>query len=158
MSVEELGFADRAIQPTVGAHKHIFLENNLSPAVEARLTDVMQRLRAAWIAGPALIWSDIHPINEMPLREFEKRVATTLRQGFFEFSQFLSGFEVLLLQAHQLRVVREEAVLGLEQLLVDLTHRNGDLVEISKANRRLAELLCSCDCCRSDGNKTVVHE
>lgn len=157
MSIENLSLADRTHQPTVGPHGEVPLKNCLSPIVEARLTDVVLRLRGSWIDGPAQLWGDIHPICQMPLGEFEKRVATTLRQGFFEFSQFLAGFEVLLLQSHQLGVVSEEAVLGLEKLVVDLAHRNGDLVEVPQADSRLSNFLCRRNCGSGDADEGVVH-
>ena len=132
-------------------------QHTLDPLVEARLTKVVQGLRESWIAHMARFWGDIHPIDKVASGQLEKRIATTLSDGFFQFSQFLCGFEVLTLQLRELGVVREQTVLGLEQLLVDLAHRNGDLIEISKAHRRLSQLLCCRDCCRGDGDKAVVH-
>lgn len=85
----------------------------------------MQRLRVAWLAGPAQLWGDIHPIRMEARGEGEQRIAVALCQGFFQFSQLLAGLEVLLLESQQLGVVREEAVLGLEQLVVELGDRGG---------------------------------
>ena len=93
------------------------LEHGLDPLVEARLADVVQRLRACWIAGPARLWTDIHSIREMPAGEFDKRVATTFASGFFQFSQFLAGFEVLVLELQKSGVVSKKTLLSLEQLL-----------------------------------------
>jgi hypothetical protein len=143
---------------TVGtAHEPSLAQYSLDPLVETRLTEVVQGLRSAWIAHIAGFWGDIHPIDKVAGTDLEKRIATTLSDGFFQFSQFLCGFEVLTLQLRELRVVREQTVLGLEKLLVDLAHRNGELVEISKTHRGLAQLLCGCDGCRCDGDKAVVH-
>lgn len=118
------------------------LQDRLAPLVEARLAEVVQRLRSAWLAGPALLWDDVRSVDELTGTDLEKRVARLLGQGFFQFSQFLAGFEVLLLQLHQLRVVREETVLGLEKLIVDLGDSTGSLVVIAECQRRLADVLC----------------
>lgn len=93
------------------------LEHRLDPFVEARLADVVQRLRAAWLAGPALLWGDIYPIREAAVAKIDKRVATTLARGFFQFSQFLAGFEVLALELKKSGIVREQSLLSLEKLL-----------------------------------------
>lgn len=90
---------------------------NLSPVVEARLTQVVQRLRGSWLAGPALLWGDVHSIREVAGGEFDERVTTTLASGFFQFSQFLAGFEMLVLELQKSGVVSEKSLLGLEQLL-----------------------------------------
>ena len=98
------------VQPAV-------VEHHLSAVVEARLAEVVGRLRASWLAGPALLWGDVHSIREVARDEFDKRVAATLAGGLFQFSKLLAGFEVLLLQLQERGVVREQTLLGLEQLL-----------------------------------------
>lgn len=35
-----------------------------SGSVIARLTEAVHRLRASWLAGPALLWSDIYSIDK----------------------------------------------------------------------------------------------
>lgn len=94
-------------------------EHRFDPLVEARLTEVVQRLRASWLAGPALLWGDVHAIREMPISNVDKRVATTLASGFLQFSQFLAGFEVLTLELKKSGVVSEQSLLCMEQLLHD---------------------------------------
>lgn len=93
------------------------LKHRLSPVVEALLTNVVGRLRASWLAGPALLWADVHPIRQVAASDVDQRVATLLADGFFQFSQFLAGFEMLVLQLQEQGVVREQALLSLEQLL-----------------------------------------
>ncbi len=112
----EVDLADRAVQED-GA-EHFFLhENALDSLVEAGLTNVVLRLRQSWIAGPAGLWGDIHPIHEDARGEFEQGVATALRERFFQFSQFLAGLEVVLLERQQLRVVAKQPLLGAERAL-----------------------------------------
>lgn len=93
------------------------IEHHFSSVVEARLAEVVLRLRGSWLAGPALLWGEIHPIREISGSDFERRVATTLAGGFLQFSQFLAGFEVLALELQKSGVVSEQALLSLEQLL-----------------------------------------
>ena len=116
------------------------LQHRLDPLLEARLTNVVHRLRAAWLADVAKLWGDIHPIYEDAVGDFDQRVSLTLRDGFFYFSQFLAGFEVLVLEIQQHRVMREQTLLSLEKLLIDLRNSNGNLVEISKIYHSLGEL------------------
>jgi hypothetical protein len=78
------------------AHQH-----GLSAVVKARLAEVVQGLRADWLAGPALRWEQIHPIHEMACTDIDKRVSAALRDAFFGFSQFLCGLEVLLLEIEE---------------------------------------------------------
>ena len=140
----EFRFANHASQ-TDRAVETGFLKNGLDPLVQARLTQVVQRLREGWVAEFAPFWGQIRPINEDSVGDLEKRVSATLRLGFFEFSQFLDRFVVLFLELQQLGVVREKTLLGLEQLVVELGNRRCDLIEISHSKRCLTELLCGID-------------
>lgn len=114
---EDLTLAARAYQPIGDTHEECASEHGFDPFVEARLTDVVHRLRRSWLAGPALLWGDVHPIRELARGDLEKRVATALASGFFQFSQFLAGFEVLALELQKSGVVSEKSLLGLEKLL-----------------------------------------
>ena len=100
---------------------------HLSGTVEARLADVVHGLRTDFVAGPALHWDAICLVGELARNEFDKRVATALREGFFKFSQLLCGLEMILLQAEQFGVVREETLLGIEKLFI---HANDDFVQL----------------------------
>ena len=95
----------------------------LSPYVEARLTDVVGRLRRAWVKDCAALWADIYPISPLALTCLDQHVILALREKFVGFSQFVVGLEHLLLQAKQLGVVREEGLLGLQELVIH--PRNG---------------------------------
>ena len=94
-------------------------EYRLDPLIEARLTEIVQRLRRTWIYGPAGLWTDIHAVREASVADIDKRVTTTLARGFLQFSQFLAGFEVLVLELEKSGVVSEQSLLGLEQFLHD---------------------------------------
>lgn len=146
-------FADRASGAVYGDVQH-----SLDPLIEARLTDIVLRLRSAWVGGVAHFWGEIHPIRMEPIGDAEKRIAATLCQGFFEFSQFLAAFEVFLLQAHQLGVVSEQAVLGLEKLVVDLRHSRCNLVEVSDTQCCLPNIFGGVDGCGGNGNVGVIHD
>lgn len=129
--------------------KVAFLKDNFDPLTEARLAEIVHRLRADWIASMAGHWTDVYTVHKISRGDLEKRISTTLRQGFFQFSQFLAGFEMIVLQLKQLGIVREQTLLGLEKHAVDLGDLASNLVEISQSNHCLAKLFCSCDCCAS---------
>ena len=84
--------ADPCIAPSRGQPDELTVEHHLDPLVQARLAEVVHRLRRAWIDGPALQWGLIYPIRELASADFDKRIAGALVQGFFQFSQFLAGF------------------------------------------------------------------
>lgn len=142
--------ADPCIAPSRGQPEELTVEHHLDPLVQARLAEVVHRLRRAWIDGPALQWGLIYPIRELARADFDKRIAGALVQGFFQFSQFLAGFEVLVLELEHRGVVREQSVLGLEKLLVDGGYLLGDQIEISNTKRDLPDLFCCSKCGRND--------
>lgn len=107
----------------------------LRRTIETRLADVVRRLRRDWSAGCGGCWLEICAIHTDSLSDLEKRIATTLRQGFFEFGQLLCGFEVLLLQGKHTRLELEQTVLRLEKLVVDLTNNRSELIEIANLLR-----------------------
>lgn len=117
LASRELLSANVAVQCDLPPAIVASLEHALDPPVEARLTDVVHRLRSAWISGPAALWGDIHPIHKDALGDFEKRIALSLRERFFEFGQLLCGFEVLVLKLEELRRKRENALLRGTELL-----------------------------------------
>lgn len=108
----------------------------VSPHIQARLAQVVRRLRGSWLAGPALLWHDIHPIGEDAATEVDERIARALVDGFFEFSQFLAGFEVLLLELEHFGVVSEECLLGVEQHIVQRSGLLSDRGGVSDADKR----------------------
>jgi hypothetical protein len=115
-------------------------KNGFSPLVEAGLTDVVRRLRTAWLIGPAQLWDEVYPICKVPLGDLDKRVAVELRDGFLQFSQLLAGFEILRLELEHGGVVREQSVLGLEQLFVQGRHTFGDEVEVADPDHGLGHV------------------
>lgn len=117
-------------------------QNDSLALVETPLADVVLRLRASWIAGPAQMWGEVCPraIDEYAGTELEKRALATLGEGFSRFSQFLAGFEYFVLQGKELGIVGEEAVLGLEYLLVHLGDNPGELIEVVQANSSLSNV------------------
>lgn len=126
-------------------------------AVQARLTDVVLRLRGAWKSGPALVWGDIHTVDEDALGDFEKRIALTLREGFFNFSQLLCGLEVLLLELHETGIVNEQTLLGVEKLVVHRNHHIRQLAAISGSQSALPNFNSRTDCTGGSGNQSEVH-
>ncbi|WP_157128485.1 hypothetical protein [Cupriavidus sp. USMAA2-4] len=87
------------------------------------------------------------------MSDLEKRIATAIEQGFLQFSQLLAGLEVILLEGEKLGVVREESILGLEQLFVHLTDDRRELVGVPDPNGGPADVLRDGDCCRGTAEK-----
>lgn len=128
---------DSATQVAVGAG----LQDDFGACVVAGLAKVVVGLRAPWIAGPSLLWCQIRSIDDDAFTEIEKLIAGLLRKGIFELSQLLCGFEVLALQLQQHDVVREQALLGSQQLFVDLRNCSSRLVEVAHTQGRSSEFL-----------------
>jgi len=105
--------ANRADSPVLANMKNAF-----DPLIKARLTDIVQRLRGT--DGMGAFWGEIHPIRMELVGQTEKRVATSLCESFFAFSQFLCCVEVFLLECDQLCTQGEEGLLSLEQKLLNL--------------------------------------
>ena len=118
----------------------VALQDDLSPAVEALLANVVRRLRAAWIGGPAALWPDIQPIGPLARTDLDKRVAAALREGFDGFSQLLCHLQVLLLQDEQIPTEREKTLLSIEKLVVEFRHLLGDKVPVSKLNQSFSDI------------------
>jgi len=116
-------------------------QRHLSPIVEARLAEVVHRLRSDWLFGCARKWGDVCAIREVAGSDLDKHVATTLARGFFQFSQFLAGFEVLVLELKHSGVVSEQCLLSLEQLIVESRNPFRDQVEVPDPEQRLADVL-----------------
>lgn len=112
----------------------------VAPDVQARLTEVVLRLRMDWTAGPGQCWPLIYPVRDMPGSEFDHRVSRALREGVFCFSQFLGCLEVLLLQREQGSREAEETLLGVEQRLVELGHLRRELGGIADAQQAPADV------------------
>lgn len=115
-------------------------------AIPTDLAEMVLMLRDFWIALPASI--GVHHVCESAVSDIDKRIAVLLRDGFFEFSQFLCGLEVVVLELQQHGVVSEQALLSSEKLLVDLRDSHRRLVEVPKTYRSGCELAGACE--RSD--------
>lgn len=115
-------------------------QHRLSPLVEATLTDVVHRLRASWLAGPALLWGDVHPIRQLARSQLEKCVTTTFARSFLQFSNLLAGFELLVLELEQHGVVSEQRVLRLEKALKEPRGRFADEDSVPHPDGALGDL------------------
>lgn len=142
MRPAELGLALRACERLGAVEDAAHKYGPLAANVEARLADVVWRLQVLWVLGPAQMWGEVCPRaqDEHMGGDLEKRVLAVLGEGFFRFSQFLAGCEYLLLEGEEFGVVREETVLRLEQLLVDLGNGCGKGVEVPNANGGASEV------------------
>ena len=130
----------------------------LSGAIQARLTDVVLGLRESWCAGPALAWVDIHTVDEEARSDLEKRITLALRESFFHFSQFLCGFEILLLQLHETGVVNEQTLLGIEKLFVHRDNYATEHVCVSDRDGALANINSCLNGASGAGNHREVHK
>lgn len=149
LSGGEAFLADSAL-PLHSPVKHLSLQHRLDPLVEATLTDIVGRLRSAWIANIAGSWTEICAVDIDALPDLDKRVATSLRKGFFHFAQLLCGLELLLLESKKLGLVAEQSVLGPEKLVVHLRNHCCALVEIADGHGGGDVLLRQADCgCRA---------
>ena len=127
-----------------------FLKDNFDPLVEAHLTHVVHRLRGDWVANIAVHWTDVCAVNEIAVGDLEKRITTLLRESFFKYSQLLAGFEILILQIRHFHLVREQTLLGLQQLSVGLSDQSAQLFDIAQLNGSIQKFFCGCECrCRS---------
>lgn len=138
------------------------LQDGLDPAVIARLTDVMLGLRRQWLASCAESWGGICAISESPGADLEERIATTVRFGFSQFSQFLTGIEVLALQLHELAGVREETLLGLEQKVIGLDELRALFRSVPHVDGSADQILGASDCRDrrggEAGDRSEIHE
>lgn len=148
-SVGHIGLSAEGAVPAIPP---ILKNGSVALGIPTRLAEIVGNLRASWLAGPALIWSDLHAVHELASTEVDKRIAILARSGFFQFSQLLCGLEVLLLELQKHGVVHEETLLGCEQLLVDLRDSRCRLIEIADANSRGGQLLSAFERCNHGGD------
>ena len=86
------------------------LENRLSPAVEARLTQVVRSIFAALSGGFEGIDKEAHT-------EFDKLVVGSILESALKFQQFSFAYSQLLLNLDVSGVVSDEGVLQFKQLI-----------------------------------------
>lgn len=136
------------------------LQNDLrlSRPIETLLTDVVLRLRQSWISGPAKCWGGVYPISELAISEGEKRVSAALCEGFSQFSQFLCGLEVLLLQRANGSAEFEEALLGIEKLFVHGPNYFRRLGVVPHGDSSLADIDSTADGTHGGGDQAEIHK
>lgn len=154
--------ATGALEVTTTAQHPSALQDDLvlSRPVEALLTDVVIRLRESWVAGPAKCWGGIHPISELAVTDGDKRVAAAFCEGFSNFSQFLCGLEVLMLQRVDGSAEFEQTLLGIEQLFVhgpDYVHRLGLVPDGQRTLSEIDGAIDSGDCTADEGKVHGNH-
>lgn len=155
-----VGVADGAVPPSDDVlGRRMETQDSLAPigAVEAGLTDVVLRLRRDWISVMGASWPSICAVGEAARDDFEQRVASLLREGFFCFGQFLCGLEVVLLERQKLGVVCEETVLGVQQRGVHLADLRRHLVEVSKAESGFPDFLGGVDGSDGAADERKIH-
>lgn len=144
-------FADRTHQVGIGLREVFQDQDDFSPAVKARLANVVRDLRAAWLAGPALLWEDIHHIYPVSRTGLDKRVSSTLRDSFLGFSQFIAGLEQLLLDTKQMGTEKRESFLRLQKLIVHLNNCGFQNGIVSSSNSTAADSLGGTDSTEGSG-------
>lgn len=149
--------AFEVIGPCADAEPALQHDLVLSPAIEALLADVVIRLRESWISGPAQCWGAIHPICKLAVGQSEKRVAVALCEGFSQFSQFLCGLEVLLLQREKGSAEFEQTLLSVEKLFVHGPNYFLRLGIVPEGNRAPAERDGGVDRSESSADERQVH-
>ena len=143
--------ADSALQ-TDRTIEAVLLQHAFDPLVHARLADVVERL-APIRTLVAEVYGNIASKNKSSIRNLEQRVTTPVCQLLLQLSQAICQIEIVLLEGMQLGVVREQTVLCLEQLVVDLAHNRSHLTEVPKAQSSFANLSGCSDGCSGCSNK-----
>lgn len=106
------------------------VEDCLCPVVEARLAKIVEMIRNTGTGA----WRRLQAIDENSLGEFDQLVIASFRNHLLGNAEFLLGLKQLLLHSQQLRLMREQRILGLEDLVVELRNRTGHSVEVSNGN------------------------
>lgn len=114
-------FADGAGELSAAVTGEVWIpppaQHQLCAHLELELVELVRRLRASWLAGPALLWDAAYPLPRCARSEAESRLANTLTSGFLQFSQLLAGFELLVWELKDSGAVSEQRILSLEQVL-----------------------------------------
>ncbi|QDL55324.1 hypothetical protein [Rhodoferax aquaticus] len=114
--------------------------DDLRPAIETLLTDVVKGLRRDWLVTSAHRWGQLYPISEVAHTGLEKDVTTFVRQLFCRYSQLVAGLEMYLLQLQQGGVVRQEALLRLQELVIHFADLDAKHRTVSQCNSPIADL------------------
>lgn len=118
-------------------------QDSLSADIETRLAEQVVNARLS------IPIDELVSIYEDASGEFEKLVAASVVYHFLGEMKALHGLTQFFLESYQLRLVREQRVLGLEDLIVELRNRCGQGVEVPDSDRALADVLGSAQ--RADG-------
>lgn len=122
-------------------------QNRLSPDIEARLAqEVMGTRHSLPISALTAIYEDASG-------EFDKLVAASVLQHFLSESQTLFGFSQFFLESYQLRLMREQRILSLEDLVIELRNGGRQRVEVPNADGSLGNVFGSVQ--RDDGGADV---
>lgn len=111
------------------------LTHNLSPFVETSLAYVVGILHNSWLDGPAKTWGAVRSVRPLAVTSLDKRVSSTIREGFACFSQLILNLKQLLLESRELGVVSEERILGLEKLVGNSGALYSDEIPVTDGKR-----------------------
>lgn len=81
----QLASADPAIGSVLPPTVVPSLKHAFDPLIEAKLADVVHRLRASQVAGLAILWGDVQSISESANSDLDKHVAVALHKRFLVF-------------------------------------------------------------------------
>ena len=110
-------------------------QESLSPDIEARLTEVVVGLRTG------IPFDELISIYEDANGELDKLVAASVLDCFLGEAQALYGLSQFFLKSYQLRLVRKQRILSLEDLLVELRNGRGQGVEVPDFGGSLGDVL-----------------
>lgn len=130
--------ADAAFRP---------LKDALSTSVEARLAEHVGAFRRG------IDLDALASIYEDASGEFEKKIAASVLDHFLGETKTLFGIHQILLESYQLRLVREQGVLSLENLLVQLRDHHSKLVEVSQPHSGFSDFSGGADGAAGCGNE-----
>lgn len=147
LAVAEVGLALGTV-PVNGS----FLKDDLDVShIEAGLAEVVRRLSIAFDAIRPT-FDLLEAIDEAAPADLEKRVALTFIRLLSQFAQFRFGSEKLLLELRHFGGMKEETLLGIQKLAVDVGQLRSDRVELLDPKHRVERLLCQMQggCSRAD--------
>lgn len=153
------GFAGGARQVVGTAHAESALQHNLglSWPVEALLTDVVIWMCESRLAVPAEWGGGIHSVSKLSRTDLDKRISTTLCEVFFQFSQFLCGFEILMLQRVNGSPEFEKPLLSIKQLFIHGANYFHRLGLVPNRQGSFAEIDGTVDGGDGAGDKREIH-
>jgi len=124
-------------------------QDGLSASIEARLAQEVADLRMS--RGRHV--QNLVAIYEDAGGEFDKLVAASVLQQLLGESQALLRLSQFFLESYQLRLMREQRVLSLEDLFVELRHRSSPRVEVPDTDSGFGDVFGSAQ--SADGGADV---